>query len=167
MTSISTRENELLEELKREALAEGDEVFKSAGGDFEGEERSKYGLTPAFKPRKPVFHNILQRGVVWTKYAQAHHDEQNPPPQQVFGFKLNIVYVDLVNTSVSPKYKIEPSREPDSVLLRITAGVPYEDLVFRIPNKQWDFDRRSGFTCTFDRGVLKLHFAFRKDRYRR
>lgn len=166
LSATSSREEALLSEIRRLPLGEGDEIFKSAGDDFEHEQPSKRnGTSP--QSRKPLFHNIVHHGVIWTKYAQAHYDEKNPPPKQVFGFKFNIVYCDLANPTVAPKYKLEPSKEPGSLLLRFTAGPPYEDLVFRVPNKQWDFDRRSGFTCTFERGVLRLHFSFMRDRYRR
>jgi hypothetical protein len=166
VSTTSSKDDALLSELKRAPLGEGEEVFESRGEDFE-QSRPQQGFVGSSKLRKPVFYNTVHYGVVWTKYAQAHYGEKTPPPRQVFGFKFNIVYSDLINPAVAPKYKVEPSKEEGSLLLRFTAGAPYDDLVFRIPNKQWDFDRRSGFTCTFERGILKLHFSFMRDRYRR
>ena len=58
-----------------------------------------------------------------------------------------------------------PQRE--TVLLRFSAGPPYEDVAFRIINKAWDTGRQSGFRCTFERGVLHLFFMFQRARYRR
>ena len=165
--TISNREEMLLSELKSRHLDEGEEIFKSHGNDFEQEQTPKYGLNPKFKPRKPVFFNTVRREVIWTKYAQTHYDEKNPPPAQMVGYRFNILYPDLLDGLVAPRYKVEPSREAGHLLLRFTAGPPYEDVVFRIVSKEWDTDRRSGFTCKFERGVLQLHFVFRKERYRR
>jgi hypothetical protein len=164
---LSPREQAILTELRNRPLSHGEEPFPSDGVDFEQPEKPKYGFAPKFKPRKPVFHNIIQKGVVWNKYAQAHFDEQNPPPSQIIGYKFNIIYCDLLDASSPPRYKVEPSSQPGALLLRFIAGPPYEDAVFRISNKEWDVDRRSGFTCTFERGILQLHFVFRKERYRR
>ena len=56
---------------------------------------------------------------------------------------------------------------PTQVLLRFTAGPPYEDLAFRIVNREWEYGHKRGFKCTFDRGILHLYFNFRRYRYRR
>jgi hypothetical protein len=165
--SMTRVEERLLQELVQRGLDEGEQVFKSGGKDFVRPEPSRYGPSPSFAPRFPRFFNKIQYGVVWNKYAQTHYDEKNPPPEQVLGYKFNIFYPDLVDPSVAPRYKIERSDDDQSVLLRFTAGAPYEDAVFRIQNKEWDVDRRSGFTCQFDRGVLQLYFTFKRDKYRR
>ena len=164
MTGVEER---LLQELVQQGLDEGEEIFKSGGKDFVRAESSRYGPSPGFAPRFPRFFNKIKLGVVWNKYATTHFNEENPPPSQVLGFKFNIFYPDLADRTVAPRYKVERSDDDQSVLLRFTAGAPYEDAVFKIQNKEWDVDRRSGFMCQFDRGILQLYFTFKRDKYRR
>ena len=153
----------LLKQERERGLEEGEEIFKSTGKDFSKPELSRYGVAG----RYPRFLNKVRHGVVWNRYGQTHYDEQNPPPKQVIGYKFNIFYPELQDRQVAPKYKIEASDSRDTLLLRFTAGAPYEDLVFKIVNKEWDLDRRSGFTCQFERGVLQLYFVLKKETYRR
>ena len=47
------------------------------------------------------------------------------------------------------------------------AGPPYEDMAFRIVNKEWNYARKHGFRCSFERGILHLFFNFKRTRYRR
>ncbi len=73
----------------------------------------------------------------------------------------------------------EPGNE-DTVLLHFTAGPPYEDIAFRIVNKEWEFSHKryapspivlhallmkaiSGFRSSFDRGCLSLWFNYRRN----
>ena len=46
-------------------------------------------------------------------------------------------------------------------------GGKNEDLSFRIANKEWEYSRKRGYRNTFDRGVLQVHFRFKRYRYRR
>lgn len=39
---------------------------------------------------------------------------------------------------------------------------PYEDLAFTIVNKDWERGHQRGFRSSFDRGVLQLHFSFKR-----
>ena len=166
-SSISKAETYLLEQQVRNGFGEGEELFKSDGRDFIKPEKSRYVQNSPVASKLPRFFNKVRYGVIWNRYAQTHYDEKNPPPQQVVGYKFNIIYADLIDPTIAPKYKLESSDSSDSLLLRFTSGPPYEDLVFKIVNKEWDLDRRSGFTCQFERGVLQLHFVFKKDKYRR
>lgn len=85
------------------------------------------------------------------------------------GYKFNIFYPDLIDPSVAPRYRLDPdpSGHPDFVILRFMAGPPYEDLAFKIVKKEWEYSRRRGFRCVFDKGVLMLWFNFRRYFYRR
>lgn len=47
------------------------------------------------------------------------------------------------------------------------AGPPYEDIAFRIVRKEWNYARKHGFRCSFERGILHLFFNFKRARYRR
>ena len=168
VSDLTTIEKRMLEEQIRRGLEEDEQVLKSNGLEFNRPERSRYSSDPSVLPRIPKFYNTIKSGIVWNKYAQTHFDEDNPPPKQVLGYKFNIFYPDLKDASRAPRYKLEKCDASDQhVLLRFMAGSPYEDVVFSILNKEWDLDRRSGFMCQFERGMLQLHFSFKRDRYRR
>ncbi len=53
------------------------------------------------------------------------------------------------------------------LLVSSQAGPPYEDIAFRIVNKEWNYARKHGFRCSFERGILHLFFNFKRARYRR
>jgi hypothetical protein len=119
------------------------------------------------RPRKPRYFNRVRTGFDWNKYNQTHYDTDNPPPKTIHGYKFAIFYPDLIDKNVPPKYFLEATDSPDFALIRFHAGPPYEDIAFRIVNRHWDTDRRSGFRCVFERGMLLLHFNFRRQWYRR
>merc|ERR1711920_114118 len=95
-----------------------------------------------YKPRKPRFFNRVKTGFDWNKYNQTHYDHDNPPPKTVQGYKFNIFYPDLIDPSITPKFRIERADSPDFVLLRFSAGPPYLDLAFRIVNREWQKSRK-------------------------
>ncbi|KAJ1821683.1 hypothetical protein IWW57_000231 [Coemansia sp. S610] len=127
-----------------------------------------YSWQDKHRPRKPRYFNRVHTGYEWNKYNQTHYDKDNPPPKVVQGYKFNIFYPDLIDKSSAPTYRVEndPGDE-DTVVLRFVAGPPYEDVAFRIVNREWEWNRRRGFKNTFDRGVLQLHFRFKRHHYRR
>jgi len=118
-----------------------------------------------YKPRKPRYFNRVQMGFEWNKYNQTHYDQENPPPKVVQGYKFNIFYPDLIDKAKAPTYKIErengrkrgqsfaPAGEDDTCLIRFVAGPPYEDVAFRIIDKEWDYSakRERGFKSSFDK----------------
>jgi hypothetical protein len=118
-----------------------------------------------YKPRKPRYFNRVQMGYEWNKYNQTHYDHDNPPPKVVQGYKFNIFYPDLIDKAKAPTYKIErengrkrgesfaPAGEDDTCLIRFIAGPPYEDIAFRIIDKEWDYSakRERGFKSSFDK----------------
>ena len=69
--------------------------------------------------------------------------------------KFNIFYPDLIDKSKAPTYKIvkEPGND-ETVLLHFSAGPPYEDLAFRIVNREWEFSHKR-FVGSFNR-VLQI-----------
>ena len=85
----------------------------------------------------------------------------------VQGYKFNIFYPDLIDKSRAPTFRLESDSSSDTKILRFMAGPPYEDLAFRIVNKEWEYSHKRGFKCTFDRGILHLYFNFKRYRYRR
>eukprot|EP00735_Rhodelphis_limneticus_P007250 TRINITY_DN19760_c0_g1::TRINITY_DN19760_c0_g1_i1::g.11349::m.11349 TRINITY_DN19760_c0_g1::TRINITY_DN19760_c0_g1_i1::g.11349 ORF type:complete len:638 (-),score=180.58,sp/F1Q8W0/CATIN_DANRE/39.78/6e-126,CactinC_cactus/PF09732.4/1.4e-54,Cactin_mid/PF10312.4/3.9e+03,Cactin_mid/PF10312.4/2.7e-53 TRINITY_DN19760_c0_g1_i1:251-2128(-) len=126
-----------------------------------------YHWADKFRPRPPRFFNRVQTGYEWNKYNQTHYDHDNPPPKVVQGYKFNIFYPDLIDKTKLPTYKLTPTDNPDIVTIRFHAGPPYEDIAFKIVNREWEYASRRGFKCKFERGVFQLHFSFKRLRYRR
>lgn len=79
----------------------------------------------------------------------------------------NISFVDLANKSVTPSFKMYAGNDDSECILRFHGGEPYQDVAFKIVNKEWEHSDRFGFRCSFDRGVFRLHFQFKKYKYRR
>jgi len=123
--------------------------------------------TALSEPRKPRYLNKIKTGFEWNKYNQTHYSTDEPPPRTVQGYKFNIFYPDLLDPSKPPSYVLQKTETQDHVVIRFKAGPPYEDLAFRIVNQEWDVAPRKGFRCVFERGILQLHFNFKKWRYRR
>jgi len=148
------------------------EVARGVGENeeiFAAEESVATGLPPQwadkYRPRKPRYFNRVQMGYEWNKYNQTHYDHDNPPPKVVHGYRFNIFYPDLIDKAKAPTYKIirEHGRkrgesfaragEEDTCLIRFIAGPPYEDIAFRIVDKEWDYSakRDRGFRSSFDK----------------
>jgi hypothetical protein len=114
--------------------------------------------------RKPKFYNRVQLGYEWNKYNQTHYDHDNPPPKVVQGYRFNIFYPNLIDKTKAPTYKIEreggrkrgqtfaPAGEDDTCVIRFISGPPYQDIAFRIVDKEWDYSakRDRGFRSTFE-----------------
>ncbi|KAJ7543872.1 hypothetical protein O6H91_09G056700 [Diphasiastrum complanatum] len=154
-------------------------VLKAMGGMEEGDsilgsgaevnlESQVYWWHDKYRPRKPKYFNRVHTGYEWNKYNQTHYDHDNPPPKIVQGYKFNIFYPDLVDKIKAPTYAIEKDgSNGETCLIRFHAGPPYEDIAFRIVNKEWEYSHKKGFKCTFERGILHVYFNFKRYRYRR
>ncbi len=131
----------------------------------------------SYAPRKPKFFNRVQTGFEWNRYNQIHFDEENLPPKIVSGYRFNLFYPDLIDVTRAPTYKIERTHKKgrsgaagdETCLIRFVAGPPYEDVCFTIVDKDWDFSSKydRGFKSSFDKGILQLHFKFKKIHYRK
>ncbi|KAK3335172.1 mid region of cactin-domain-containing protein [Cercophora scortea] len=159
-------------------VGEGEEIFAA-------EEAVSSDLKPLwadkYRPRKPRYFNRVQMGYEWNKYNQTHYDHDNPPPKVVQGYRFNIFYPDLIDKTKAPTYKIirehgrrrgesfAPAGKEDTCLIRFIAGPPYEDIAFRIVDREWDYSAKKerGFKSSFDKGILQLHFQFKKIYYRK
>ncbi|KAF2748434.1 hypothetical protein M011DRAFT_400429 [Sporormia fimetaria CBS 119925] len=142
-------------------VEEGEEVFAAEEELATG----KPQWAGTYKPRKPKYFNRVQMGYEWNKYNQTHYDHDNPPPKVVQGYKFNIFYPDLIDKTKAPTYKIErengrkrgqsfaPAGEEDTCLIRFIASPPYQDIAFRIVDKEWDYSakRERGFKSSFDK----------------
>jgi len=171
-----SRDDELFAAERAKGMG-GDEVAFNATGkgsvdssDYHGEivlHKKKYEWEDKYKPRKPRFFNRVKTGFEWTKYNQTHYDHDTPPPKIVQGYKFNIFYPDLIDKTKAPTYHVEKSDSADTVILRFSAGPPYEDVAFKVINREWNLSSRFGFRVVFDRGVLQLYFNVKRWRYRR
>ncbi|KAL4890789.1 mid region of cactin-domain-containing protein [Aspergillus ambiguus] len=159
-------------------ISENEEIFT---GEEAVSTTSQPQWASKYRPRKPRYFNRVQMGYEWNKYNQTHYDHDNPPPKVVQGYKFNIFYPDLIDKAKAPTYRIEREHgrkrgqsfaaagEEDTCLIRFMAGPPYEDIAFRIVDKEWDYSakRERGFKSTFDKGILQLHFQFKRIYYRK
>lgn len=148
------------------AMDEGDAVFGS--GAEVNLDSQVYWWHDKYRPRKPKYFNRVHTGYEWNKYNQTHYDHDNPPPKIVQGYKFNIFYPDLVDKIKAPHYTLEKDGSTgETCIIRFHAGPPYEDIAFRIVNKEWEYSHKKGFKCTFERGILHVYFNFKRYRYRR
>ena len=150
-----------------------------------------YGWQDKYRPRKPRYFNRVKTGYDWNKYNQTHYDRDNPPPKTVQGYKFSIFYnvssvthffskfvirssnfycssiQDLVDPTKTPQYTLEPADTDEFCIIRFHAGPPYQDIAFKIINREWNRSRKRGFRSTFERGILQLHFNFTTHWYRK
>ncbi|XP_075638708.1 splicing factor Cactin [Castanea sativa] len=148
------------------AMEEGDAVFGS--GAEVNLDSQVYWWHDKYRPRKPKYFNRVHTGYEWNKYNQTHYDHDNPPPKIVQGYKFNIFYPDLVDKTKAPTYTLEKDgSNGETCIIRFHAGPPYEDIAFKIVNKEWEYSHKKGFKCTFERGILHVYFNFKRYRYRR
>ncbi|CAN6276574.1 unnamed protein product [Urochloa humidicola] len=122
--------------------------------------------------RKPKYVARARTGYEWNKYNRVHYDHDHPPPKTVRGYTFVLHYPELAAGGKPPQCAVEEdvgggSGSGDTCIVRFHAGWPYEDVAFRIVNREWERSRKSGFRCTFDRGVLRLSFHFKRFFYRR
>jgi len=152
---------------------ETEENFNVEAEDATGTASEKPAWADQYRPRKPKFFNRVVMGYEWNKYNQTHYDEANPPPKVVQGYKFNIFYPNLVDTSKTPTYKVERSRqkrkyvgggggtsagEDETCIIRFIAGPPYLDVAFKIIDRDWDYSSRfnRGFKSSFDKVIVAL-----------
>lgn len=127
-----------------------------------------YLWSDKYRPRKPRYFNRVHTGFEWNKYNQTHYDMDNPPPKIVQGYKFNIFYPDLIKKNNTPQYFLTACNDnKDFAILRFHAGPPYEDIAFKIVNREWEFSYKRGFRCQFHNNIFQLWFHFKRYRYRR
>ncbi|GFO45316.1 Cactin-like [Plakobranchus ocellatus] len=131
-------------------------------------EQQSFLWSDKYRPRKPRFFNRVHTGFEWNKYNQTHYDIDNPPPKIVQGYKFNIFYPDLIDKAKTPEYFVTPLEgSKDFAMLRFHAGPPYEDIAFKIVNREWEYSYKRGFRCQFHNNIFQLWFHFKRYRYRR
>jgi hypothetical protein len=162
MDDTTRDSNALYEREVARGVNEDEEIFT---GEESVVTASQSQWDSKFRPRKPRYFNRVQMGYEWNKYNQTHYDHDNPPPKVVQGYKFNVFYPDLIDKTKAPSYRIEreggrkrgqtfaPAGEEDTCLIRFVAGPPYEDIAFRIVDREWDYSakRERGFRSSFER----------------
>lgn len=164
MENTLSKEELQLQREARKGMGE-DEVQFSVESSVENQ---IYLWSDKYRPRKPRYFNRVHTGFEWNKYNQTHYDMDNPPPKIVQGYKFNIFYPDLIEKSSTPEYFLTPC--PDNrefAILRFHAGPPYEDIAFKIVNREWEYSYKRGFRCQFHNNIFQLWFHFKRYRYRR
>ena len=129
--------------------------------------KKEYEWSKDYKPIKPRYANKKIVGFDWNRHNQAHYDNINLPPKTVNGYRFNIFYPNLVDKTQTPKFYLQRSESPDMCIIRFESGAPYEDIAFKIINREWNTRQKGDFLNVFDKGVLKLYFKFKKFRYKR
>ena len=147
------------------ALCEHCEPDRKLVHDFHDEVTLKHSALL----KKPRFYNKVHSGYIWNRYNRTHYDLDNPPPKTVLGYRFNIFYPDLFDKSRMPEILISPLEdEPGLLLLRINGGPPYEDIAFKVVDKEWDKSPKSGYRCQMvPGGCFQLWFRFKRLSYRR
>ncbi|KAK8035441.1 Cactin [Apiospora rasikravindrae] len=125
-------------------VSENEEIF-TAEETVPGTDQPQWA--DKYRPRKPRYFNRV-----------------------VQGYKFNIFYPDLIDKTKAPTFKIirehgrrrgesfAPAGEEDTCLIRFIAGPPYEDIAFRIVDREWDYSakRERGFRSSFDKDDPEL-----------
>ncbi|EQB77598.1 hypothetical protein CB1_000413023 [Camelus ferus] len=163
----------------RDASESAEDIFFRRAKEGMGQDEAQFSVempltgkaylwADKYRPRKPRFFNRVHTGFEWNKYNQTHYDFDNPPPKIVQGYKFNIFYPDLIDKRSTPEYFLEACPDnKDFATLRFHAGPPYEDIAFKIVNREWEYSHRHGFRCQFANGIFQLWFHFKRYRYRR
>jgi hypothetical protein len=166
--NVMNAEERALEREAKKGMGD-DEAKFSVEADIDPS--TSYEWSDKYRPRKPRYFNRVHTGFEWNKYNQTHYDIDNPPPKVVQGYKFNIFYPDLINKTSTPQYTLTPcgndGTAKDFCILRIHAGPPYEDIAFKIVNREWEFGYKRGFRCQFHNNIFQLWFHFKRLRYRR
>ena len=147
-----------------------------ADADEEGSEPLRPVALPATRTspagsewRKPKYVARVRTGYEWNKYNRVHYDHDHPPPKVVRGYTFVLHYPELAAGTKPLQCAVEEDGggRGETCIVRFHAGWPYEDVAFRIVNREWERSRKAGFRCTFDGGVLHLSFHFKRFLYRR
>lgn len=162
--------------MSSQELAFEREARRGMGSDESGfsveevikQDKSVAAWSDKYRPRKPRYFNRVHTGFEWNKYNQTHYDVDNPPPKIVQGYKFNIFYPDLIDKNQTPSYTVTTCEDnKDFAIIRFKAGPPYEDIAFKIVQREWNYSYKNGFRSQFHNNMFQLWFHFKRYRYRR
>ncbi|CAL8088307.1 unnamed protein product [Orchesella dallaii] len=161
--NVWTAEEKALQHEAKKGMTDDEALFS-----VESPVDQVYLWSDKYRPRKPRYFNRVHTGFEWNKYNQTHYDMDNPPPKIVQGYKFNIFYPDLIDKNATPQYFLTTCADnQDFAILRFHAGPPYEDIAFKIVNREWEYSYKRGFRCQFQNNIFQLWFHFKRYRYRR
>jgi len=160
--NVLNGEERALEREAKKGMGQDEAVFS-----VESALDQTYEWSDKYRPRKPRYFNRVHTGFEWNKYNQTHYDFDNPPPKIVQGYKFNIFFPDLIDKSITPEFELIQTGDGDFCLLKIRSGPPYEDIAFKIVNREWEYGYKRGFRCQFHNNIFQLWFHFKRYRYRR
>ena len=150
---------------ERERGLEENEEFAQGGENEVVIARNAEGQPTLVKPR---FITRTETGYVWNQYNKAHYSKENPPPKMVQGYRFVVFYPQFKRTPLmpTPTYKLLPTADGSNKYchIRFSAGAPYEDVTFKIVNREWNKKRTR---VKFARGTLHVNFSFKYTGYRR
>lgn len=173
------RDKVLEDEAEDDAQTKQDQILRNEARKGMNEDEAEFSVetrldpqvylwSDKYRPRKPRYFNRVHTGFEWNKYNQTHYDIDNPPPKIVQGYKFNIFFPDLIDKNTTPQYYLTPCADnSDFAVLKFHAGPPYEDIAFKIVNREWEFSYKRGFRCQFHNNIFQLWFHFKRYRYRR
>ncbi|TKR94939.1 hypothetical protein L596_009165 [Steinernema carpocapsae] len=160
--AMSSREAEMMN-IAKKGMDKDESTF--AVEENLGEQKMLW--SDKYRPRKPRYFNRVHTGFDWNKYNQTHYDIDNPPPKIVQGYRFNIFYPDMLDHTQTPSFTVTQCEDPDFAIIRFKAGPPYEDIAFKVVNREWEVNHKHGYKCQFHNGVFQLWFFFKRYRYRR
>lgn len=156
----------------KELIEKEEELYRRAKenrevGDYDFSDEAILATCPPkylTNPRKPLFLNLISFGMDWKKFNHGSDDPNAPPPlKYIQGYKFHIFYPELVDSKTLPSFHLEDTDElSEMTIIRFHSGAPYEDIAFNIVNKEWERSHKRGFKSTFERGMLLLHFEFKR-----
>ena len=56
----------------------------------------------------------------------------------LINFIFQIFYPDLLEKHKTPAFTVTPCDDPDFAIIRFKAGPPYEDVAFKVVNREWE-----------------------------
>ncbi|PIA33844.1 hypothetical protein AQUCO_04000133v1 [Aquilegia coerulea] len=122
------------------------DALLGSGAEEVNRDSQVYYWSDKYHPRKPKYLNRVLTGYEWNKYNRTHHDHDSPPPKAVQGYRFTILYPDLLDISKTPQYIIEKDgSNVETCIIIFCAGPPYQDIAFRIVNKEWRKSKKDGF----------------------
>ncbi|CAG2168881.1 unnamed protein product, partial [Oppiella nova] len=119
------------------------------------EVEKQYSWSDKYRPRKPRYFNRVHTGFVTL-------------------FMLVWVMLHLLGGGFHQLFSVcgwifytACAENRDFAQIRFSSGPPYEDICFKIVNREWNFSYKSGFRSQFHNNILQLWFHFKRYRYRR
>jgi len=93
-------------------------------------------------------------------------EDYSPWLSDSFNISISVSFASLFSILISI-FQTPCADNKDFAILRCHAGPPYEDIAFKIVNREWEYSYKRGFRCQFQNNIFQLWFHFKRYRYRR